>query len=360
MQTRQLIPMEENRETSESPTPLLLISHGEWFERHLIYNISDNRCKMLDIPVLCNKKVLGSSHGWLILVGYYNTEECCLFNPVSMDIIALPPMSKIFRFSHKQCILTKPPTEPDCHILFCGGNRLSLCRIGDNEFVNLSYQPTPEKPNIQYCVFGAIGNFHGQTYGFITYPRHQFFRIHFKEKNLEFRLVKLTGSPRLIPGPSLSHDDTRWIPRTSLSYDIWLIESPQEFCSDGKAEVELLMIQKVHLIGLEFIIFRVDMNEGSCTEVLNLGKRTIFLSDNGGGYCCNSVEGVKPNCIYYLNRSDPKAKRNDRNLHIFDLEDGCTTSQLPSDGVGYHSLTSWVHNINLFSHQFHSSNSVHI
>lgn len=343
MQTRQLIPMEKIRETSESSMPLLLISHGKWFERHLIYNMLDNRCSMLNVPVLRNKKVVGYSHGWFILVGYHNTDECCLFNPISMDITPLPELED--SENHNQCILTKPPTEPDCHILFNTGSILYFCRIGDDEFVKLCYHSGPEQPDTRFRIFSAIGTFRGQIYGFITFPCQQFGSIHFLENNLEFRPIKLIGHTCLIP-------------HVTLHRHVWLIESPQECCCDGKVEVELLMIQRVYMMEdvsstrFDFRIFRIDVNEGTYVEVLDLGKRTIFLSSNGSSYCCNFVEGVKPNSIYYLNRSESDTKSNDRSFHRFDLEDGCTTSQLLPNGIGYHSLTAWVHNTNLLSRKF--------
>ncbi|EYU33264.1 hypothetical protein MIMGU_mgv1a018818mg [Erythranthe guttata] len=97
-----------------------MITHGKSVEKHLIYNPSEKRsCTLDSFPVLDGKKVLGSSYGWLILVELVDDNDygdCCLFNPITNDIIKLPKL--INPCDYNQCILTKPPTEPNCYILF--------------------------------------------------------------------------------------------------------------------------------------------------------------------------------------------------------------------------------------------------
>lgn len=309
----------------ESNAPLLLISHGKW-QKHLIYNVSDNQLHSLKIPLLRNKKVLSYSCGWLVLVEP-ETNQCSLLNPISMKVIQLPTLEK--PYYENTCILTKSPTEPDCHILFNGFFEQSFCQIGDQNYKTKPYYDQ-EKDECHFLI--AMRSFQGQIYGYIT-PAHQFVSIHFVGNALEFRPIELkmdedVSRPWLVPCPSLSQE-------------MWLIES----CASG-GEIELLMVQKTKLTvdldnAAEFRVFRVDMHKKSCIELANIGQRTIFVNHLGSGYCCPSV-GIKSNSIYYTN------KGNDRNFHIFDLEDRSTTSLPMPSHFGANSFNSWIDDITLF------------
>lgn len=313
---RTIIAMEENRE-AESP-PSLLISQGPLLEKHLLYNVSDNRYRVLNYPILLNRKVVECGHGWLVLLEL-EEDECCLFNPISMDTIALPRLE--YANGYKQCILTKPPNEPDCHILFNGGCKLSFCRIGDNEYMKLHYRSRDFR--WVHCIL----MFQGQIYAIMEKETNfRFLSIHFSGKTLDLRPIELDYDR-----PSLIH-------RPSLEHHIWLVESPQS---------ELLMIQKTYLTtdvndGVDFRVFQIDTNQKLCIELVDIGERTIFLSYLGCGYCCTSTQGVKSNSVYYTN--NPFYCKG-RNIYIFDLKDRSTTSKLPSRTVGRKLLsTSWVYN----------------
>ncbi|KAL8061932.1 hypothetical protein ABFX02_02G114800 [Erythranthe guttata] len=314
--------METKGVHGETETPLLMIFHGKRLARHSIYNPSEKiekRLCMLNTPALRHKKVVGSIYGWLILVEFVDPgddnsddygADCCLFDPISTKTIELPKLKDDPDF-YSQCILTKPPTEPDCYILF-NGVAQSFCRIGDKEYVTL--EDGYESENLL-----AIASFQGKTYGFVNPDK--FVTIHFMGKNIEFREILM---------------EVPWvIPRSSRSYDIWLIE-PSQSCGD-----ELLMVQKIYTSidckgGVDFIVFRIDTNhQMNCIEVDNIGNQTIFLSESGAGFCCPSVR-VKPNSIYYTND-------NDRSLYIFDLKERSTSSMLLSSTVSAKtSSASWV------------------
>ncbi|EYU17417.1 hypothetical protein ABFS82_03G089400 [Erythranthe guttata] len=320
--------METNGINRESKTPLLMISHGESVEKHLIYNPSEKSVRMLNnVSVLNGKKVLGSFYGWLVLVKPADVDgDCCLFNPITEEKIELPKLDDSRTYS--QCILTKPPTEPDCYILF-NGLEQSFCRIGDGEYVTrtLEQQEVEEQENgrVGFDDLRTISSFQGTTYGFMDPDK--FVTIHFVGNTIEFRQIPMVE-------PSV-------IPHSSRAYDIWLIES-----CDG----ELLVVQRIHPFtkscydGMDFTVFRFDTNRMSYAEIENIGNRTIFVSRNGAGYCCASQE-TKPNSIYYTNEDDRNFNMNhDRNLHVFDLENRSTHSMLPSSKVATNKLitTCWV------------------
>lgn len=126
----------------------------------------------------------------------------------------------------------------------------------------------------------------------------------------------------------------------------WLIESP----SSSSSQLEFLMVHKIYLTsGIDnrndFRVFQVDTNRRSCIELVSIGKRTIFLTNNGSGaWCCGPTVGIKPNSIYYT------IGIGDKNFHVFNLENRSVTSQpLPPRCVCPNSFISWVNKTTLFN-----------
>ncbi|KAI3467522.1 hypothetical protein Pfo_024185 [Paulownia fortunei] len=303
----------------ERHPPWLLISHGQQHEKQCFYSIPENRFHATSIPELCDKYVLGCAYGWLVLVDT-DTDDCCLWNPVSMEKIELPQLE--YSSMYNRCVLSKPPTEPDCHILFnsSSASHRAFCQVGDDEFViQLSVD--------EEIYLLAAASFQGKIYGF-TLPGYRFVSVHFVDKTLELRPILKGegegegGQPWHIPSPSRT-----WV--TML--DNYLIESP---CG------ELLLVHKMYLCsflydGLDFRVFRVDTNQKECMELCDIGKRAIFLSHCGGGFCSSSA-GIKPNSIYYT-------VPDSRNLYVYDLNDRSTTPLLPCPAARRsQSVSCWV------------------
>ncbi|KAG8370539.1 hypothetical protein BUALT_Bualt14G0128100 [Buddleja alternifolia] len=293
------IHMEIKGANEERQLPLLLISQKE---KQFFYNILDNRFHTINIPELRNKYILTSAFGWLILVDI-NTEDCYLWNPVSLDKIELPELT--CPLTYNKCHLSKPPTEPDCHILFIAGNGLSrhFCQIGDDQFVT---QTTTDNVG---CL-SAVASFQGKIYGIvISHFVYQFVTANFVGGTLELNPILIEGGlPWGMPQPSR--------PWTQMHVD-YLIES-----SCGELLLVHKMFRCIHLeVGLEFRVFRVDVDQMECKELENIGEQAIFISDDGEAFCCSSL-GVKPNSIYF---TVPES----RNLYIYDLNDRSTSASLP-------------------------------
>ncbi|KAI3464672.1 hypothetical protein Pfo_021335 [Paulownia fortunei] len=301
--------MEIYGEDKERQPPLLLISHGASHEKQSFYSVLENRFHTTCIPILCSKDVFASTYGWLVLVDIF-LDECCLWNPSL----------------YNRCILSKLPTDPDCHILFNSSSTLeqSFCQIGDDEFVTQSFQE--EDTDVRSLL--AIGSFQGKIYGF-TNPGYRFVTVHFVGKTLELRpILKEDGEGGGQP----------WhIPRLSRPWATWnqnyLIESP---CGD-----ELLLVHKMSSCNYLkdrscFRVFRVDTNRMECMELYNIGKRAIFLSHWNGGFCSSSL-GIKTNSIYYTDKAGS-------NVYMYDLDDRSTTLMLPPcpAAARYQSATYWV------------------
>ncbi|KAL3649479.1 hypothetical protein CASFOL_005882 [Castilleja foliolosa] len=153
-----------------------------------IYRPVDGTSHTMRIPILVRKYVIASTHGWLVLLDMF-IQECCLWNPVSEDMIKLPRLQDFGYY--KKSVLSKPPTEPDCHILFISDDLLlqAFCKIGDVEFVC----PT-QVEEVDRLI--AITSFQGKIYGVMS-TDYKFVTIEFVGKTMEFRPVMIDGEQTL-------------------------------------------------------------------------------------------------------------------------------------------------------------------
>ncbi|GFP91938.1 hypothetical protein PHJA_001337900 [Phtheirospermum japonicum] len=251
-----------HKEDRKNQVPLLMTLHGQQYENQSFYNVLENRYQTICLPIFKNRNILGSAYGWLVLAGH---NGYCLLNPTSLENIELPQLEG--HFYYDKCVLSKPPTEPDCHVVFnhsfymC----LSAWRInGEDGFVKAS---SKEKGRLT-----AIASFRGGIYGIFG--------------NYEFVTIHLVGET-----------------------------------------VE----------GVEFRVFRVDVDGMECVELENIDGLTIFVGYYGNGFCCSSlVTGSKPNSIYYTNEVG-------RDMYVFDLDDrsivGSLSCPIAEDNL---SVNFWV------------------
>ncbi|KAL3641153.1 hypothetical protein CASFOL_016121 [Castilleja foliolosa] len=254
------------------------------------------------IPVLVDKLILASNYGWLVLVDRYKG-DCCLWNPVSKDIIELPFLDKCYLY--RKCVLSKPPTEPDCHILFnsLSPNLQSFCKIGDVEYVHSS----PKEDRLV-----AIASFQGKIYG-VMHPGYKFVTIEFVERTIEFRPM-LNNMKQPLTAPFIKRD--------------WVLRHDNQLIGSGG---ELLLVIKGYVHnnyyiydGSEYRVFRVDINRMECIELDDIGDHAILVNCYGNGYYCSSsgTNLIKPNSIY--NTSYFGA-----HLYVYDLDDKSTVTWLP-------------------------------
>ncbi|KAL3641168.1 hypothetical protein CASFOL_016136 [Castilleja foliolosa] len=217
-------------------------------------------------------------------------------------MIKLPNINYVFN----KCVLSKPPTEPDCHILFYATYRYrqSLCKIGDDKYVDERHKLV------------ATASSQGKIYGIMN-PGYKFVTIDFVGRTMKFRPILMLGEQPL----KALVVKRNWV----LRYGIELINSP--------SDDELLMVIKDfthhnHRVtdNLEYRVVRVDTNRMKCTEVDDIGDHAILIGSNGNGFCCSSsvANTFKPNSIYY-------APRLGTSFYVYDLNEKSTTSCLPPD-----------------------------
>ncbi|KAL3641169.1 hypothetical protein CASFOL_016137 [Castilleja foliolosa] len=298
---------EENRKRELPFLLTQIIQNREINAKQSICRPMESRSQTIFFPDLVKKVVLASSHGWLVLACYFsNHEECCLWNPGSKATIKLPNINYWYCFN--KCVLSKAPTEPDCHILFYSTHRfrygnISFCKIGDDEYVDERHRLV------------AAASFQGKIYG-ITNPGYKFVIIDFVGGKMEFRPILMLDREQPFKAPVVKRN---WVMR----YEIELINSP--------SDDELLLVTRDTTYNeyflndyLEYRVFRVDIKRMKCIEVDDIGDHAILIGYNGNGFCCSSsvANTFKPNSIYY-------APHYGTFFDVYDLDEKSTTSCLP-------------------------------
>ncbi|KAL3640827.1 hypothetical protein CASFOL_015795 [Castilleja foliolosa] len=314
------IPSQDNQEMKKRHVvPLLLTSDGD---KQSFYSLIENRYKTISHPVLEGKRILGSAYGWLVLTNsnlLADPGDCCLWNPESRENIQLPQLDGFY----DRCVLSKPPTDPDCLVVFKSycNFELTIGRINDAEFVRVSFEDS----------IVAISSFRGEIYGLVKFGAYyELVTIHLVGKTVELKSLLINGKDHL-EVPELWRS---WV----TSQRNYLIESP------GGAGDFFLVIKMISSIGIrdggevEFRVFRLNVNGLVCVELEDLDGHTIFISDWGDGFCCPSSEmsTIKPNSIYYTNMCG-------RVMCVYDLDDRSITPLLPSPVARRHmSVNYWI------------------
>ncbi|XP_022720195.1 uncharacterized protein LOC111278024 [Durio zibethinus] len=273
------------------PYPWLVISHGEFVQRQTFFNISQHRYYTKIIPEMCNKQICCSSFGWLVLLDLVSS-DCSLLNLISMETIQLPP----FNMKFDTCILTAPPSDPNCHILFFNyiEDEFIFCFPGACEF---------SKQKLEDDVVISVTTFGGKTYCISS--EYCLLTLEFEGSSLRFTKLSVKTESKLF--------------NFTIQRKKYLVEF------SGK----LLLVCKIYSLRLYewasyFEVFRFDFCEREWVEVKSIGNNAIFLADQCYGSCYSVAEefDIKGNSIYYTQCED-------RNIYVYDLEDQSVTTYLP-------------------------------
>ncbi|KAF5932567.1 hypothetical protein HYC85_028738 [Camellia sinensis] len=237
------------------PCPWLVFNHGEHgkYSTQTFFNTSQDTYVVERIPELCDKIIFTCSYGWLVLLDF-ESDDCFLLNPVSMKKIMLPPLQS---YPFLCCILSSPPTDPNCALIF-------VCR---------------EKPSALYATVCE-----GKIYG-LTLDR-------------SLLTVDIVGSYLVVTQLGAEKPPRPSVRGTSRS-DCNLVDSCGELFLVIKSYLGMTMkIRDVE-------VHKMDFSRLVWTTVDSLGDRTFFLSITGNCVSCSAAEsGIKHNSIYYLERSD--------------------------------------------------------
>ena len=95
--------------------PWLVFNHGECenYSTQTFVNEAKDSYEVASIHKMCNKVICICSHGWLGLLDF-ETDDCFMLNPFSMEKIVFPWWPSPFSFN--SCILTSPKwSQLYCH-----------------------------------------------------------------------------------------------------------------------------------------------------------------------------------------------------------------------------------------------------
>ncbi|KAL3631555.1 hypothetical protein CASFOL_024539 [Castilleja foliolosa] len=291
-------------ENRQRQLPFILTIRYWQHGKYLIYRPVDGESRIMCTQILVNKYVVASAYGWLVLMDQIE-EDCCVWNPSSMDIIKLPRLQNFDVY--RKCVLSKPPTEPDCHILFISGDlfQQAFCKIGDVEFVYQSQTKEVDR-------LIAVASCQGKIYG-VMLPDYKFVNIEFVGRTIEFRPILIDGEQPL---------------KAPVKNKNWVVRNETELI-DSNTGNELVFVMKdltqnSNMDGSEFRVFRVDINRTECIEVDDIGDQVILIGQYGTGFCCSSSGTTfKPNSIYYIVEYDSC-------IYVYNLDDRSTVSWVPN------------------------------
>ncbi|KAG8366540.1 hypothetical protein BUALT_Bualt17G0090500 [Buddleja alternifolia] len=275
--------------------PWLMVSQGTELQNHCFCNISKHQYFERSIPEFCQKQVALTSYGWLALFDLNTSPvDCCLFNIASQEKIQLPPVEldpKSKGRRHLNCILSKPPNDPDCHVLLLSmaDRSIFFCRLGDDKFIKRINRFGDDR-------IWLATNFKGKIY---TWMRHSdLVEIDFVGRELVLKqLVNDKGQPCRMLLPYVTR------------FSEYLVESCGELllvymiCDEWSGKVKY------------FRIFRINILEGEFEELRSIGDRTIFLCNHvsmSSATIDNKLGGLQKNSIYYT--------WPDKNVYVYDIE----------------------------------------
>lgn len=116
--------------------PCLVFSHGMYTQKQTFYSILNGRYDTKIIPKMQSKEICYSDHGWVLLHDYISNRYS-LLNMITMnEEIQLPKHLPDPVGAYNCKILTSPPSDSNCRIMFIDGYSercIMSCNTSDND-----------------------------------------------------------------------------------------------------------------------------------------------------------------------------------------------------------------------------------
>ncbi|VFQ87295.1 unnamed protein product [Cuscuta campestris] len=290
-----------------------------------------------------------SSHGWLVMLDLHpKSSKCCfLLNPVSMEKIKLPPLPKPLisdvGFSPKyHCILTAPPGDPKCVVVFFQsfGEHAMWCRLGGTKEPQWREQEFDRPRPFTYSVLC------GTKIYCLDRKHKKLMEMSFDEDGrMEARPLSLPGKKRIgkVPYPYPLLVRNMWfgthylVESQSHLYlvilfhgmedenkiiDIWVF----------KLDFQSLKWTRVNDLGGHRVFFISSVNSFSCSTVNNGGSSSSSSPSSAIAIATTNANGdecVKENTIYIILPSEVGMTA----LCVYDMEEKTITTRLVCPNV---------------------------
>ncbi|WCJ30700.1 hypothetical protein M5689_012244 [Euphorbia peplus] len=281
--------MDTSSEGSAKLHPWLVIHDVSDRSKLVWYNIASKKYSQKTITEMENKLIWCSRFGWFILQDI-TSADLCLFDPITLEIIGLPPLPKDCG-DISSCHILLPLGNPNCHAIFFieDTETLFYCKPKDGEFTKLKVEDIEN--------FRVVG---GKGYALLL-DKLAFERclveVAFESEGSEVAPLK-----RLITMPSLPLIDFRG----SLKSYSYLVELGGELLLVDLLKNEIGEIYNI-------VIWKLDSEKKKFIEIDDIGSWTIFISSNIAIAQENSA--LRKNAVYFL-------KENDRFVCVFNMIDG--------------------------------------
>ena len=293
--------------------PWLVFINGSSEENQTFYDISESHCHVKSIPELQGKLVATCSYGWLVITGYLISDDCFLLNPISTKKIQLPSLTP--DFSYDNCVLSSPPDNPECVVMFfyfdIGTLDVTFCKPGDVEWTRQDFKLHDEDDSD--CV-RSVGVHKGDIC-ILTWYEHLYF-VKF-DKSRSITLVDLKVDDNTCPTRRKLHS----------RFPTYLVET----CG----ELLRLHCYILHRQMVDIWVYKLDFDEKVWTRIKELKDQAIFIGSSGGQVlaCSTKESRIQGNKIYLTLAEE-------RSLYVYDLDLSAVEVCLPCPNV----KADWVQN----------------
>ncbi|KAF8395792.1 hypothetical protein HHK36_019743 [Tetracentron sinense] len=301
---------ERLRPPAPQPVPWLVFSHGKGGKNQMFFNILEqDKNYSRSIPEMRQKFIHASQHDWLVMSDRNFEEHCFLWNPVSLETVQLPPLKveyNLWTLKSKYdqggttCILTAPPNDPNCMILFWNmcTTFFLFCRLGEEQWTKQYYKlEDGDNHTLRRAISCSDGNIYALT--------------------LQGKLAVIDQVPPGRLSVRILEVEPAKSPTMTEALDKYLVESCGEIFLVMGIYTGFILEEASNIE-----VFRMDFSSMVWAKVQSIGDNVFFLGDE---FClsCSTVDSkVKGNCIYFT-------QTNDKSLYTFTLQDKSISVSLP-------------------------------
>ncbi|XP_057425630.1 putative F-box protein At3g25750 [Lotus japonicus] len=293
----------QNQQFRTNVLPMLMIP-----TKRSLYGIPGNKVYLpsslsLPLPLISNKKICGSSHGWLALMedGKY---DITLINPFkNVAPIVLPPLNPLAEFYennvNKVVLSVDPLTDPNDYMVAAIRNDHScfaIIRAGQKNWTHVE-----DDDDDLDCYYTDITFYKGLAYVACRMDDIVSFNLHY--------LDDPSGRERIVPNifyednyHLTNHVSDRGYLVKSLEGDLWIVRRILDI--QLNSDVRDIVIERFDVYKLE-----LDAQNGEVLQTLkleNLGDNVLFVGDCDSTAVSSSYFSncLQKDSIYYTNDYD--------------------------------------------------------
>lgn len=123
--------------------PLLMLSGSSASSLCAVRSLSTDLLFMVDLPEVRQRTIIGTSHGWLILLCTKSDIQISLLNPMTGSLIRLPPIEDTSLPLPHEAFLSSSPTGAGCIVMVrfkASCSYIAFCRLEDAAWTKLDTQ----------------------------------------------------------------------------------------------------------------------------------------------------------------------------------------------------------------------------